>query len=46
MADETKPKPWWKRIPTWLGLLLFVLAILLGGALGLLGEWLTAPRVR
>lgn len=33
-----------KRIPTWLGLLLMLAALVVAGALGLLLERLTAPR--
>ena len=35
-----------RRIPTWLGLLLMVLAVVAAGALGLLLERLTAPSFR
>jgi hypothetical protein len=33
-----------KRIPTWLGLLLMALAVVIAGAVGLVLEWLTAAR--
>ena len=33
-----------KRLPTWLGLLLMALAVVLAGAAGLLLEWMTSAR--
>lgn len=41
LQDAPPPK---RRIPTWLGLLLMLAAVLVAGAIGLILERLTGPR--